>query len=236
MVSAICPNCKIVLVEAYGGRIKALGKGENEAVAMGADAVSNSYDNRTKDRNVHLNEKYYNHPGVAITVASGDWSYDDYHTFPTSSQYVIAVGGTYLTRDQSQRGWKETAWSGSGSGCSAQFPKPKWQTDKGCTGRTYSDVAADASPTSGAAVYDTFGYGGWIVVGGTSEASPIIASVFALAGDSITYGKRVYQNPDQLFDVTSGSNGSCGGSYLCTAGVGYDGPTGLGTPNGIGDF
>jgi subtilase family serine protease len=236
MVSAICPNCNILLVEAYGGRIKALGKAVNEAVALGADAVSNSYDNRTKDRNDHLNEKYYNHPGVAITVASGDWGYDDYHTFPTSSQYVIAVGGTYLHKDSSKRGWTETAWAGAGSGCSDTFAKPKWQTDKGCKNRTYADVAADAAPTSGAAVYDTFGFGGWLVVGGTSEASPIIASVFALAGDSITYAERVYQNPDKLYDVTSGSNGSCNGSYLCTAVAGFDGPTGLGTPNGIGDF
>jgi len=235
-VSAICPNCNILLVESYGGWIRGLGKAVNEAVSLGANAISNSYDNREKDSNVNLNEKYFNHPGVAITVASGDWSYNNYRTFPTSSNYVVAVGGTYLHRDGSQRGWSETAWSGSGSGCSDQFAKPKWQTDTGCKNRTYSDVAADASPTSGAAVYDTEGYSGWLVVGGTSLASPIIASVFALAGDSITYGKRVYQNPGKLYDVTSGNNGSCSPSYLCTAGPGFDGPTGLGTPNGIGDF
>ena len=150
---------------------------------------------------------------------------------------MIAVGGTYLHRDGSNRGWAETAWAGSGSGCAPYDPKPKWQTDTECgKKRTYTDVSADASPTSGAAVYDTFGYGGWLVVGGTSLSSPIIASVFALAGDEITYGERVYQNPGKLFDVTSGANGSCGGSYLCTAMPGYDGPTGLGTPNGIGDF
>ena len=237
MVSAICPNCNILLVEAYGGWIGGLGKAVNTAVKLGADAVSNSYANRTKKRNVNIGEKYYNHPGVAITAASGDWGYDNFRTFPTASQYVIAVGGTYLHRDGSNRGWAETAWAGSGSGCAPYDPKPKWQTDTECgKKRTYTDVSADASPTSGAAVYDTFGYGGWLVVGGTSESSPIIASVFALAGDEITYGERVYQNPGKLFDVTSGANGSCGGSYLCTAMPGYDGPTGLGTPNGIGDF
>ena len=114
--------------------------------------------------------------------------------------------------------------------------KPAWQTDTDCNMRTVADISADASPGSGAAVYDTFGQGGWIVVGGTSESSPIIAGVFGLAGDQVTYAKRLYQNPGKLFDVTSGSNGSCGGSYMCTAGPGFDGPTGLGTPNGIGDF
>jgi subtilase family serine protease len=234
MVSAICPNCNILLVEAYGGWIGGLGKAVNTAVKLGADAVSNSYENRTKPRDLNLDEKYYNHPGVAITVSSGDAGYNNFRQFPASSQYVIAVGGTHLQRDGSQRGWSETAWAGSGSECAKYDAKPAWQTDTGCSMRTVADVSADAS--GGAAIYDTFGQGGWLIVGGTSESSPIIASVFALAGDSVTYAKRVYQNPGKLFDVTSGSNGSCGGSYLCTAGTGYDGPTGLGTPNGIGDF
>jgi subtilase family serine protease len=236
MVSAICPKCNILLVEAYGGWIGGLGKAVNTAVKLGAIAVSNSYENRTKPRDLNLDEKYYNHPGVAITVASGDAGYNNFRQFPASSQYVIAVGGTFLTRDGSKRGWHETAWSGSGSECAIYDQKPAWQTDTDCNMRTVADVSADASPGSGAAVYDTFGQGGWLVVGGTSESSPIIAAVFGLAGDKVTYAERLYQDPGKLFDVTSGTNGSCGGSYLCTAGTGYDGPTGLGTPNGIGDF
>ncbi len=235
-VSAVCPNCNILLVESYGGWIGGLGKAVNEAVKLGADAISNSYANRTKKRNENIGEKYYNHPGIAITAGSGDWGYNNYRTYPTASRYVVSVGGTYLHRDGSQRGWSETAWAGTGSGCAPYDPKPKWQTDTDCKNRSYADVAADASPTSGAAVYDTFGVGGWIVVGGTSLATPLIAGIFALAGDQVTYGERVYENPGKLYDITSGNNGSCGGSYLCTAGPGYDGPTGLGTPNGIGDF
>ena len=73
-------------------------------------------------------------------------------------------------------------------------------------------------------------------VGGTSLSSPLIASVYTLAGNSVTDGSYPYAHPSSLFDVTSGSNGSCGGSYLCTGKPGYDGPTGLGTPNGIGAF
>jgi subtilase family serine protease len=237
-VSAVCPNCHILLVDSYGGWIGGLGKAVNQAVKQGATVVSNSYANRTRDpkRTKNLAEKYYNHQGVAIVAGSGDWGYDDYHTFPTSSEYIISAGGTYLHKDSSKRGWTETAWAGDGSGCAPYGDKPKWQTDKECKTRSYSDVSADASPTSGAAVYDTFGFGGWLVVGGTSLATPLLAGVFALAGDSVTYAERVYQNPEDLYDITSGSNGSCGGAAICTAGPGYDGPTGLGTPNGIGDF
>ncbi|HLY14636.1 MAG TPA: fibronectin type III domain-containing protein, partial [Candidatus Limnocylindrales bacterium] len=128
-----------------------------------------------------------------------------------------------------------TAWAGAGSGCSTGEPKPGWQADPSCSGRTVADVSAVGDPSTGVAVYR----GGWDIVGGTSVSSPIIASVFALAGTptASTYpGSYLYAQSSQLNDVTSGSNGSCGGSYLCTAGTGYDGPTGLGTPNGLNAF
>jgi subtilase family serine protease len=236
MVSAICPNCNILLVEADGGQIGNLSQSVATAVSLGADAVSNSYGNRDRPRNEKLNDKYWNHPGVAITAASGDWGYNNYRNFPAQSQYVTSVGGTALTRTQNGRGWTETAWGGAGSGCGPFAPKPAWQTDTGCANRAYTDVAADASPSSGVAVYDSYPSGSWHIVGGTSASSPIIASVYALAGANVQYGSRVYMNPGKLFDVTTGSNGTCSPAYLCTAGPGYDGPTGLGTPNGIGDF
>ena len=236
MVSAICPLCHIVLVESNNNHMQSLGAAVNQAVKQGANAVSNSWGGREwGGLTSKWNHRYFDHDGVAITASSGDSGYGV--IYPSTSKFVTAVGGTFLTKDPgSNRGWKETAWSGSGSGCSRWNAKPKWQTDPDCPKRTTADVSADASPTSGAAVYDTYGYGGWIVVGGTSESSPIIASVYALAGDKVHYGSRVYMNTGKLFDVTSGSNGSCGGSYLCTAGPGFDGPTGWGTPNGIGDF
>jgi subtilase family serine protease len=100
-----------------------------------------------------------------------------------------------------------------------------------------ADVAAVADPNTGVAVYDTFRSSGWLVFGGTSVASPIIASVYALAANaaSVTYGSYSYSHTASLFDITTGSNGSCG-SYLCTGGTGYDGPTGNGTPDGTGGF
>jgi hypothetical protein len=155
------------------------------------------------------------------------------------------VGGTSLSTSSNSRGWTESVWGsssggeGTGSGCSADDAKPSWQTDTGCSKRTDNDVAADADPNTGLAVYDTYSEGGWLEVGGTSASSPMIASVFALAGTpaSGSYpSSYIYQHTSSLFDVTSGSDGSCSPSYLCTAGTGYDGPTGWGTPDGTAAF
>jgi subtilase family serine protease len=235
MVSAICPNCHILLVEASTNSFANLAAAVDEAATLGANEISNSYGGSEYSNEVN-DQSHYNHPGIAITVSSGDSGYGV--QFPAASQYVTAVGGTSLTRASNSRSWSETAWSGAGSGCSAFIPKPSWQTDSGCSNRTVADVSADADPNTGVSVYDTYHVSGWLVFGGTSVASPIIASVYALAGNagSVNYGQYPYLHSGSLFDVTSGSNGSCGGSYLCTAGPGYDGPTGLGTPDGTGGF
>lgn len=237
MASAICPNCKILLVEASSNSFANLSAAVDEAAKLGANAISNSYGGSEYSGEV-TDQSHYNHPGIAVTVSSGDNGYGV--EFPAASQFVTAVGGTTLNRASNTRGWTETVWSGAGSGCSAYITKPTWQTDAGCAKRTVADVSAVADPNTGVAVYDTYRQhpGGWLVFGGTSVASPIIAGVYALAGNTstTTYGSYPYSQPSSLFDVTSGSNGSCGGSYLCTAGTGYDGPTGLGTPNGTGAF
>jgi subtilase family serine protease len=232
MVSAICPNCKIILVEANSAQQADLGTAVNAAAALGANAISNSYGGA--ENSSSADDQHYNHPGIAITASSGDNGYGV--EFPASSQYVTAVGGTHLVRDGSARGWSETTWTGAGSGCSAHVAKPSWQKDTGCAMRTVADVSAVADPNTGVAVYETFRHrGGWQVYGGTSVASPIIASVFALSGGNFT-PSYPYAHTASLFDVTSGSNGSCGGTYLCTAGTGYDGPTGNGTPDGSSAF
>lgn len=231
MVSAICPKCSILLVEATSATFANLGTAVNTAASLGAKAISNSYGASEFSLETSY-DSYYNHPGIAITVSSGDSGYGA--EYPASSQYVTAVGGTTLNQatNTGSRNATETVWSGGGSGCSAYEPKPAWQKDPGCSKRTVADVAAVADPATGVWVYD----GGWYVFGGTSVSSPIVGAVYALAGGTATYGSNPYQNPAALFDITSGSNGSCGGSYLCTAGVGYDGPTGLGTPNGYAAF
>ncbi|WP_042426571.1 putative Ig domain-containing protein [Streptacidiphilus anmyonensis] len=242
MVSAVAPSAHIILVEASSANMSDLGAGVNEAVALGAKFVSNSYGGSEDSTDLSADSSYFNHPGVAITVSAGDEAYGA--EYPAASQYVTSVGGTSLSRASNSRGWSESVWStssteGTGSGCSAYDPKPTWQTDTGCSKRTISDVSAVADPATGVAVYDSYGASGWQVYGGTSASSPIIASVYADAGapGSGDYpSKYPYQHTSALNDVTSGSNGSCSPSYLCTAGAGYDGPTGLGTPNGLTAF
>jgi subtilase family serine protease len=237
MVSAACPNCHILLVETNNNSFANLAAGVDRAAALGANAISNSYGGAEYSLETR-DQSHYNHPGVAITVSSGDNGFGV--EFPAASQYVTAVGGTSLRRASGGRGWTETAWNGAGSGCSRYVTKPSWQHDTGCGRRSVADVSAVADPNTGVSVYDSYGVGGWLVFGGTSASAPLIASVYALAGNArgITYGSFPYSHTASLFDVTSGSNGHCSAStrYLCTAGTGFDGPTGLGTPNGTGAF
>jgi len=236
MVSAICPKCQILLVEASSNSFASLGTAVNEAVKLGANAVSNSYGGDESPAEGEYTSEYYDHPGVAIVASTGDDGYGV--EFPAASRDVVAAGGTSLTQltDTGTRDGSETAWSGGGAGCSAYEPKPSWQHDTGCARRTVADVSAVANPQTGVWVYDSYGGGGWGIYGGTSVASPIIASFYALAGNALGStampASFLYETPGALYDVTSGSDGSCSPSYLCEAGVGYDGPTGLGTPGG----
>ncbi|MGI8803334.1 MAG: hypothetical protein ACR2KV_14405 [Solirubrobacteraceae bacterium] len=239
MVSAICPNCRILLVEGASAGFTDLGTAVNTAATLGATQISNSYGGGEFSSESTVQTSYYKHPGIDVTVSSGDNGYGV--EFPASSQYVTAVGGTSLTRTATARGWSETAWSGAGSGCSSYIVKPTWQKDNGCARRTVADVSAVADPNTGVAVYDSYGSGGtgWLVFGGTSVAAPVVAAVDALAGGrggtagAPLWGSFSYNNLALFTDVTAGSNGSCGATYLCTAKAGYDGPTGNGSPTPV---
>jgi hypothetical protein len=253
-VSSACPNCHILLVEAdTDTSLTDIGASVNEAVTLGAVAVSNSYGDYGhpgEDPSETSLDQYYNHPGIAVTASAGDGAYGV--NYPSASQYVTAVGGTTLTKDTSAaRGFDEKVWfgdpsgDGTGSGCSAYEPQPSWQDGitADCAMRATADISADADPASGLAVYDSFNSeGGWLQVGGTSLSSPLIAATYALAGTPAagTYpSSYLYAhylgNPSVFNDITTGSNGSCG-NVLCTAGPGWDGPTGLGTPDGVSGF
>lgn len=244
MVSAVCPNCHILLVEADTDDDFNLYVAVNEAVTLGANAVANSYGGSEDASETTTGDTAYNHPGVAMVASSGDNGYDTGGTYPAASPYVTAAGGTSLFSDSSARGWNESAWSGSGSFCSQFEPKPSWQKDTGCEpsagvgGRMAADVSAVADPDTGVAVYDTTGGSGWLVVGGTSVSAPIIAAAYALAGNtsSINDSSPPYAHLPSILDITSGSNGFCSPDYFCTADVGYDGPTGLGVPIGVNAF
>ncbi len=236
MVSAICANCELLVVDANSAQIQDLGPSVNTAVQMGAVTVVNSYGTSEYPAENNDANLYYNHPGVAIVVAAGDSGYGV--QFPAAAPDVVSVGGTTLVQntDSGTRNGSEVAWSGTASGCSAYEPKPVWQHDTKCANRSVADVAAVADPNTGVWIYDTFGQPGLMIAGGTSVAAPIVGSLFALANKSMPSSSYavsfLYASPGSLVPVTSGSDGKCG-SYLCNAALsvgGYNGPTGLGTP------
>jgi subtilase family serine protease len=249
MVSAACPNCKIVLVEANSNAFSDLGIAENTAAGL-AKVVSNSF-GAVEGPGIASLQGPYNHTGVFILASTGDDGYgedDNAPQFPSVLPKVTAVGGTALRTSTNARGWTEKAWGpsggqtwGAGSGCSTIFAKPAWQTDTGCAKRMVADVSADADPVTGVTIYDSFGGDpGFEVFGGTSASSPFIAGVVGLAQNGATIAhSRPYSQRSHLFDVTRGNNittDNCVAdgfpSYYCHGVVGYDGPTGLGTPNG----
>ena len=252
-VSAVCPNCDLLLVEANSASLTDLGTAVNEAVALGAKFIDNDYsipESTVGPAETTYDTEYFDHPGVAITAPAGNAGYGA--QYPADSQYVTAVGGTVLTADSSvARGYTEAPWPGSGAGCSEYEPKPNWQTDTGCTGRSENDVSAVASDV---AYYDTPEENGWAVAYSTVVSSAIIAATYALAGPpaagtypasypykypggSYTTPGNAYPYVDGLNDITGGgTDGTCSPAYLCTAGAGYDGPTGLGTPNTVAAF
>lgn len=239
MVSAICPGCSILLVEANNQSNPSLFAAVDRAVAMGAKFVSNSYgDFEFPGQTGPHGDAHFNHPGVAITASTGDFGYSP--AYPATSRYVTAVGGTSLRRIAGGRGWAETAWALAGAGCSAFEPKPRFQVGvvTKCAHRAEADVSAVADPDTGVAVYQGFGGTGWSVFGGTSAAAPIVAAIYALAGDPGVADRPntyPYAHPRSLFPVTAGFDGACGWP-LCRAGSGWDGPSGLGTPNGTAAF
>ncbi len=232
MVSSACPDCKILMVQGDKNSFRDLEAAENiAAMQKGVVAISNSYGGGQGRNNAA-----YNHPGIAITASTGDDGYAPVNLYPASDTNVVAVGGTAIVANGSRRGYTESAWSGAGSGCSTKNAQPKWQQSvkTTCKFDATADVSGPASPGAGGLEIVINGHNA--IVGGTSEASPMIAAVFALSGNTKGYpAKYVYAHTTNLYDITTGSNGSCG-SPLCDAGKGWDGPTGLGTPHGVKGF
>jgi hypothetical protein len=237
MVSAVCPRCHILLVEAWTQVVVDMAESAHLATTLGAKFVSNSYGysvDPTVDPNL---DAIYGQTGVVMTASTGDSGYGV--IYPAASAYVIAVGGTSLVKAGNTRGWDEIAWSSGGSGCPTYGAKPSWQHDTGCAHHTNADVSAVADLYTGVAVMAP---NGWGVYGGTSVSAPIIAAAYALAGPppSTSHPAQFpYLHPTLLNDVVGGTNsfsgcGTTSQEYLCTAGYGYDGPTGLGTPHGVG--
>jgi subtilase family serine protease len=241
-VSTMCPGCKILLVQAKSANFNDLAAAVHAAAAMGARVISNSYGapESALSRNIPF-ETAYNQPGVAVTASTGDSGYGA--QFPADSPHVIAVGGTTLNYNGAS--FSETVWAGAGSGCSVFYGEPTWQTPSHanmanntlCAARMSADVSADADPNTGVLFYMTNPPypTGFYRVGGTSISNQIVAGIFGEKGNAVSYASGLYAAAASAFnDVTSGTNAppSCGGTYFCVAGPGYDGPTGLGTPHG----
>jgi subtilase family serine protease len=210
MVSAVCPQCPILLVEANSASIADLAASVDEAVALGARAVSNSY-YALEWKGESAEDVHYDHPGVAITVASGDRAKPYY---PAASPYVTAVGATTLTNASGTI--SQTPWKYSGQGCSSYEPRPSFQPAL-CSTRSPVDMAVVGDPQTGVAMFSTQS-GGWVVAGGTSVGAPVIAAAYALSGNP--QGPAFsYANPGAFAPVP--------------AGAGFTLASGLGSPVGV---
>lgn len=256
MISAVCPHCHILLVESSNSGTRSMGTAERTA-ARRARFVSNSWNSANFRGEQHFNGDF-NHRGHVIDFAAGDWgfgfrdhSYPYGTAYPTDLPFVTAVGGTKLVNTASRgRNWTETVWGNrtdtpahdaTNSGCTG-FARPSWQKAvtrklRHCRNRVENDVSANADPATGVAVYDSYQQSGWLQFGGTSEATPIITAMWALAGRPGAHAYPVsylYKHVRDFYDVRLGANGTCGIKWLCHAERGFDGPTGLGTPHGIG--
>jgi len=239
MASAACPGCKILVVQASDTSSINLYTAQNSAAAARPTVISDSWGRpQQAGEDLTNHEPFFDHPGIAQFVSAGDSGYNESGrgpAYPSTSAHVIAVGGTALTRSAGARGWSEVAWTMGGSSCSLSIPRPAFQAGSPCAFRAASDIAAVGDPATGVAVYNAAN-GGWLVIGGTSAAAPLVAAIFAASGHGDATAAQIAQiaqtapTTGALFDVTAGSNGPCG-NRLCNAGVGWDGPTGHGTPS-----
>ncbi len=239
MVSAVCPECKLLLVESNTNSTEDLDTAEAEAATESPVAISNSWGNAGEYFEETENDTYFDHPGIPIVFAAGDTGYGP--KYPATSPYVISAGGTQLTKAPlTSRKWSEEVWhnepapgDSTGSGCSEYEPKPAWQTDKGCAKRTDNDISAVAYKLSAYDSYEQTGEERWTTRSGTSASTPIIAGVEALAPTATRAAgaEAFYRKPSMVFDITNGTDGTCTTEYLCTAVAGFDGPTGWGTPD-----
>jgi hypothetical protein len=235
-VSAICPTCHLLLVDANGPTASDLGAAARTATRLGATYLSLSYGSAPSFLDSSINLADYNDPDVTYVAATGDNGYGT-PTFPASASNVVAAGATSATLVNGT--WHQSAWSKSGSGCATSLlggvtnALSHLLSGTVCaSGRPVSDISALGDKDTGMMFYQG---GRWWSGGGTSLSAPIIAALYALAGNH-TSPQAIYDNaasdPSAFVDITSGSTGSCG-SVLCNAGPGWDGPSGIGTPSGL---
>jgi hypothetical protein len=238
MVSAVCPTCKIVLIEATNQSNTNLLAAEALASAS-YKYISNSWSVHESEQLHECCDSYFEQPGILYTAASGDNGHVAKSWWPPVIPNVVAVGETQITSLSPRM---ESAYPGSASSCSTIYPRPAFQEaiwSPPCTMRANVDVSAVGT---GVSIYDTYGsgfsYEGWSDATGASVSTPIIAALFAEAA-STGGNPQLYPNEHDLFDITSGSDAgtstTCGWP-MCIAGTGWDGPSGLGAPEGLAAF
>ncbi len=239
---AVAPKANILLVEAASNSFDNLLAGIDYAAQQRAAVISNSY-GASEFNGESVYDSHCALSTAVCTFSSGDGGNPG--LYPAYNPYVVAVGGTTLNLTTSGSVTSETAWAGSGGGVSQYEPKPSYQSTVNVyANRGMPDISYDADPNTGFPVYDGVRYqgqSGWFQVGGTSAGAPQWAAIIAVADqlrgasgpltaasfqtNTLLYGLL---GSSALYDVTSGSNGSCGS--VCTAGPGYDFVTGLGSP------
>jgi subtilase family serine protease len=219
MASAACPTCRIALIEAADDNLESLAAIVDKLAQPGSPiapaAISTSWGASETSDLVDV-DHYFAHAGMPIVASAGD---ERIVEFPASSMNVISVGGTTLSRQLlTARGWVESPWNSSGTGCSGYFAAGSWQHTS-CSMRGVADVSVVADLNPGIAVYDTAA-GGWVVYGGTSAGAPFVAGLFAAAHDYPSNG--IGAAP---MYAKAASMNSLGTSSIT-----------LGSPNGLGAF
>ena len=240
MITATCPACRVLLVEARTTDLTDVAVAVSTAARLGATFVSNSYGASDTGSTSHASS--FAAPGVAYVASIGDDGYGNgAPAFPATAPGVLAVGGTSLRPASSARGWSgDRVGRGRAGHGVLDHVRQARRPDRArhrlrrpggrrrLRGRRPEDRRRGLQQLPG---------GGWVrVFGGTSASAPIVAGIAALANQPGPPEAAAYASPAAFHDVTSGSTGSCGGSVACNAGAGWDGPTGLGTPAGTGGF
>jgi subtilase family serine protease len=248
MAHALAPNAKVILMEAASANTTDLLAADTAAaalaVAAGGGEVSNSWGGG-ESANEESYESTFTGTNVVFVASTGDSAGT---IFPSVLQNVVGAGGTSINRNSSGSFESQTSWSAGGGGSSAYVPVPTYQSAikkiSKIVGkkRGVPDFSFDANPNTGVWIYDTTPYEGsvrdWIVIGGTSVASPALAAVLNSAGtfsaSTATELTEVYKGYTDKANWTDITSGSCGNNGGASAKKGYDFCTGIGVPNGFG--
>ena len=235
---AIAPQAKIILVEAASDSFNSLLNADLVAVQQGATVVSNSFGN-SEFSGENNDDSYFSASHVTFVFAAGDGGDQSY---PAESPNVLSVGGTTLYHDANYNWSNDVGWSDGGGGVSAYEAKPSYQSGLSYSNRAGPDVAYDADPNTGFAVYDSYGNYGWGQYGGTSLGAPQWSALIALANQGRAAANELpldglTQTLPAIYAMTTGTTGTeqlndiiSGSNKVGSAGPGFDLVTGQGSP------